>query len=283
MTGDNSDNRPRSDRPRRGTRREPTVLDLTAEAVAVTPQGEEPASGEPTAVPADAMRAMKPGAVSPGAAPSDASPGHEQHPPALLPPKPFHTTHPIRWVMWRRSRPWTMSPGSRSCAPIRSQDVKAPSRTVAPRVTCRAPNQVSLSKRRPSSVLRHPACGSTRLPMRQSSTVLVRESHARKSSASPTSVPPASLPPPSSTTPPPRRLSPFVPALFGLVGGFVGAALLAGGFYLFGPAGDIGDRLTGVEAGLGERASRRTVEALEKRVAGLEFPALKYCAPIRTA
>lgn len=70
--------------------------------------------------------------------------------------------------------------------------------------------------------------------------------------------------------PPPRQQSLFGPALAGLAGGFVGAAILTLGMFYFGPAGDVGERIAGLESAVGERASRRTVETLEKRTATLD-------------
>jgi hypothetical protein len=60
------------------------------------------------------------------------------------------------------------------------------------------------------------------------------------------------------------------PALLGLVGGFVGAGIVVGGLMLVGPLNDFGERLAGLENAVGERASRRTVETVEKKVATLE-------------
>ncbi|MFO1150239.1 MAG: hypothetical protein U1E62_17820 [Alsobacter sp.] len=60
------------------------------------------------------------------------------------------------------------------------------------------------------------------------------------------------------------------PVLLGLVGGFVGAGLVVGGLMLVGPLNDMNERLAGLENAVGERAPRRTVETMEKKVATLE-------------
>lgn len=70
--------------------------------------------------------------------------------------------------------------------------------------------------------------------------------------------------------PAPRPQGLFGPALAGLAGGFAGAAILTLGMFYFGPAGDVGERIAGLESAVGERASRRTVETLEKRAATLD-------------
>ncbi|WP_460449757.1 uroporphyrinogen-III synthase [Alsobacter sp. SYSU BS001988] len=88
------------------------------------------------------------------------------------------------------------------------------------------------------------------------------------------SVPPVG---PSRAEPPARSgaggVGFVVPAAAGLVGGLAGAGFVALALMLWGGAGDINDRLTNLETGVGEKATRRTVEALEKRVAATEADA----------
>ncbi|MGL4443418.1 MAG: COG4223 family protein, partial [Alsobacter sp.] len=60
------------------------------------------------------------------------------------------------------------------------------------------------------------------------------------------------------------------PATAGLIGGLVGAGILAAGLFAFGPAGDLGDRLSAMESALGDKATRRNVEAVDKRASTVE-------------
>ena len=60
------------------------------------------------------------------------------------------------------------------------------------------------------------------------------------------------------------------PATAGFIGGLVGAGILAAGLFAFGPAGDLGDRLSAMESALGDKATRRNVEAVDKRASTVE-------------
>ncbi|WP_188520095.1 uroporphyrinogen-III synthase [Alsobacter metallidurans] len=67
-----------------------------------------------------------------------------------------------------------------------------------------------------------------------------------------------------------RSSGALVPAVAGLVGGLIGAGVVALALYVWSGASDINERLTQLETGVGEKATRRTLEALEKRVGANE-------------
>ncbi len=245
MTGDTTDNRPRGERPRRGSRRESTVLDLTAESVAVSP-GQSETGGEAGVGPAVPAAEETPGPDQQNAPASESVPGGE-HDAA----RTFVAATPSSSAPDLESGPVHFE-GS-------SEVVQAHSES-----TSGHPDQGTLESAAAELGLTQPGSPSD-------STEPAGEPAAPEDDAPRSAVPPVSAGPVAAGSRPlASRPSLLGPALAGLFGGFVGAALLAGGFYLFGPAGDIGDRLAGIEAGLGERASRRTVETLEKRVAGLD-------------
>jgi hypothetical protein len=60
------------------------------------------------------------------------------------------------------------------------------------------------------------------------------------------------------------------PAKAGFIGGLISAGIVAAGLFAFGPASDLGDRLSAMESALGDKATRRTVEAVDKRAATVE-------------
>ncbi len=60
------------------------------------------------------------------------------------------------------------------------------------------------------------------------------------------------------------------PATAGFIGGLISAGIVAAGLFAFGPASDLGDRLSAMESALGDKATRRTVEAVDKRAATVE-------------
>ena len=80
----------------------------------------------------------------------------------------------------------------------------------------------------------------------------------------------APVPPPPAPPPPARRPGPGAPVAVGLAGGVIGAGLVALLMSLVGPGADTPDRLTALETAVGDRATRRTVEALEKRAQAAE-------------
>lgn len=72
------------------------------------------------------------------------------------------------------------------------------------------------------------------------------------------------------TPPPPTRPSLLRPALAGIIGGAVGAALVGAAVMYLTPVGDYGDRLATLESGLGDKATRRGLETAERRVGATE-------------
>lgn len=67
-----------------------------------------------------------------------------------------------------------------------------------------------------------------------------------------------------------RSSGALVPAVAGLIGGLLGAGIVALALYVWSGAADVNERLTQLETGVGEKATRRTLEALEKRVGANE-------------
>ena len=65
---------------------------------------------------------------------------------------------------------------------------------------------------------------------------------------------------------PPARPGLLRPALVGLIGGAVGAALVGAAVIYLTPVGDYGDRLATLESGLGDKATRRGLETAERRI-----------------
>jgi hypothetical protein len=80
----------------------------------------------------------------------------------------------------------------------------------------------------------------------------------------------APAPPPMPAPPPARRPGLAAPLAVGLAGGVIGAGLVALVMSLIGPGADTPDRLTALETAVGDRATRRTTEALEKRAQAAE-------------
>ncbi|MCZ8097731.1 MAG: hypothetical protein O9972_07435 [Burkholderiales bacterium] len=91
--------------------------------------------------------------------------------------------------------------------------------------------------------------------------------------ASPAPLPVDPSPPdhvPPVPPPPARRPGIGAPLAVGLAGGVIGAGLVALLMSLIGPGADTPDRLSALETAVGDRATRRTVEALEKRAQASE-------------
>jgi hypothetical protein len=222
MTGDSTDKRPPGERPRRGARREPALLDLKADSVETaaaaemspveTPAGEAPAVEVPTHIAPEAAPETVPAAADSEleARPADvASEEAAAEEAANREASPADEAAPA-------------TPESGASSQVQAESTEAPA----------------------------PGIGVDDRPEPLSSPV-----------------------PPVGPTMRPQRTGLIGPALAGLAAGFIGAGLLTIGFLLFGPAGDIGDRLAGLESAVGERASRRTVETLEKRVSALDSAA----------
>jgi len=74
----------------------------------------------------------------------------------------------------------------------------------------------------------------------------------------------------SVTSQPTARPSLLRPALAGLIGGAVGAALVGVAVMVLTPVGDYGDRLATLESGLGDKATRRGLETAERRIGAAE-------------
>lgn len=222
MTGDSTDKRPPGERPRRGARREPAVLDLKADSVETAPATQAPLT-DPEASGVSTASAASPDVATSVDPELESRPADVAHAEAALAGEAVATD--------------AVHETGEAGLPATSRD----SETVQP-----------------------DAFAATEAATAGTADAVGPAGGDGPSEPTLTSVPPVG---PSMRTP---RTSLLGPALAGLAAGFVGAGLLTVGFLLFGPAGDIGDRLAGLETAVGERASRRTVEALEKRVGGLD-------------
>jgi hypothetical protein len=160
------------------------------------------------------------------------------------------------------------------------QAAETPSGTVEPATWNQDPSGSALPGVTPSSTIEpspealHADTAATAEPQPAEIAASADDAEAPPSRAAGSSVPPVG---PSRGEAPARSATAgggfVIPAAAGLVGGLAGAGFVALALMLWGGAGDINDRLTNLETGVGEKATRRTVEALEKRVAATEADA----------
>jgi hypothetical protein len=237
--GDPKDRSSGDDRRRRGKGREPAVLDLQAESIATTPP--EPAAGsDHPAPPEHEAAAAQPGSI--------VTPGE----PLAEAPEPAVTGEPL---------PATTEPAAHSPATDAEQ---AATHAASPGS---ATDEASEARR----------LGEEPTSPESEAALAAMEGHdtsARPAGPEPSpepSVSPATAAMAAASSARPQRAgSALSPLLLGLVGGFVGAGLVVGGLMLVGPLNDMNERLAGLENAVGERAPRRTVETMEKKVATLE-------------
>lgn len=272
------DNGPRSaDRSRRGRRgeREPATIELRPERVVDEPVTPPPA--EPPLRGADAQESLAQESVAQESVAQESiaqeSVAQESVGPLSAPAEPVPAeataTEPVPAVH--------LASDGESVAATRTTSQAFGIPTVGP-----AASEVSASEatgsEKPADDLTvdqpHGALGKAEENTADQATSAAEPAPAPGPQPEPEPVPVAAVEAPVEPTPvpPPRAPKPDrgLPLAMGLIGGLAGGAITVTLLAFLGPLADAPDRLTALEAAVGDKATRRTVDALEKRVATAE-------------